>query len=100
MLRLQTCRATMISFAVAGLFPISALAATSHPDCDVSPPMADEKAADVAGSKSVPTLTQRLATCGSVLDPPAVGDPDIVEPTPKTRDPINIHPETPQGKRP
>jgi hypothetical protein len=35
-----------------------------------------------------------------VLDPPAVGDPDIVEPTPPIGDPMNIHPGAPGEIRP
>lgn len=46
------------------------------------------------------TFSQRLSTCGSVLDPPAVGDPDIVEPAPRIVDPMNIHPGTPEPIRP
>lgn len=46
------------------------------------------------------TLSERLATCGSVLDPPAVGDPDIVEPAPGIGDPMNIHPSAPDDARP
>lgn len=45
-------------------------------------------------------LSQRLATCGSVLEPPPVGDPDIVEPAPRVGDPMNIHPRTPDEIRP
>lgn len=46
------------------------------------------------------SLSKRLATCGSVLDPPPVGDPDLVEPAPRIGDPMNIHPEAPDRIRP
>jgi hypothetical protein len=73
-------------------------------DCRLTPP--PDTTPDSTMSDNVPdsttttdSLTDRLTTCGSVLDPPAVGDPDIVEPTPPIDDDMNIHPDAP-GARP
>lgn len=45
------------------------------------------------------SLSEKLATCGSVLNPPAVGDRDIVQPAPAIDDPLAIHPRDPQLKK-
>jgi hypothetical protein len=76
-------------------------AATMRDDCRADPPAvapdnSPEAPSDVAGQ----TLSDQLASCGSVLDPPPVGDPDIVEPTPPVDDPINIYPTPPDAIRP
>lgn len=104
MSRTRIVHALAVALAVGGFVPTPSVAA-SDPNCDVDRPAVPKDAGDPNNSSAgrTPggkTLTERLATCGSVLDPPAVGDPDIVEPTPRTRDPINLHPETPQGDRP
>lgn len=77
-----------------------ALAAGVQDDCRLTPPPTitpDTTMSDTVpdGSTATDTLTDRLATCGSVLDPPAVGDPDIVEPTPPVGDDMNLHPDAP-----
>lgn len=98
--RTRAIPAAILALAVAGLSPAASFAA-SQGDCEVQHPSART---DEGKSNTVPpagqTLSRKLATCGSVLDPPAVGDPNIVEPTPKTDDPINLHPGTRQGNRP
>lgn len=75
-------------------------AAGVQDDCRLTPP--PDTTPDTTMSDNVPdsttatdTLSDRLATCGSVLDPPTVGDPDIVEPTPPMDDDMNIHPDPP-----
>ena len=45
------------------------------------------------------SLSDQLATCGSVLNPPGVGDPDVVQPAPEIDDPMAIHPQDPQLKK-
>jgi hypothetical protein len=90
----------------AGLILVAATLATPvfaagvQDDCRLTPP--PDTTPDTTMSDNVPdsvtgtdTLTDRLATCGSVLDPPAVGDADIVEPTPPVGDDMNIHPDAP-----
>ena len=88
----------------AATFASPAFAAGVQDDCRLTPP--PDTAPDTTMSDNVPdsstatdTLTERLTTCGSVLDPPAVGDPDIVEPTPPIGDDMNLHPDAP-GARP
>lgn len=85
---------------VAATFATPAFAAGVQDDCRLTPP--PDTTPDSTMSDNVPdstastdTLTDRLATCGSVLDPPAIGDPDIVEPTPPVGDDMNIHPDAP-----
>lgn len=89
---------------VAATMAMPASAAGVQDDCRVTPPpdtspdtaMSDNSSDSTA---SEDTLTDKLATCGSVLDPPPVGDADIVEPTPPIDDDMNIHPNAP-GVRP
>lgn len=80
------------------------LAAQPSEDCAAPQPSIKTPGATVtdtpAPDRGDLTLSQRLATCGSVLDPPAVGDPDIVEPAPRIGDPMNIHPGAPDPVRP
>lgn len=85
---------------VATVLAMPASAAGVQDDCRLTPP--PDTSPDTTMSDNVPdstgstdTLTDRLATCGSVLDPPKVGDPDIVEPTPPIGDDMNIHPDAP-----
>lgn len=68
-----------------------------RPDADVPGSATTESAPDDLASQS---LSRKLATCGSVLDPPPVGDPDIIEPAPRIGDPMNIHPRVPEDARP
>jgi hypothetical protein len=95
---LPTIGAGLVLVAVTLATP--AFGAGVQDDCRLTPP--PDTTPDTTMSDNVPdsaltadTLTDRLATCGSVLDPPAVGDPDIVEPTPPVGDDINIHPDAP-----
>lgn len=80
------------------------LAAQPTDDCAAPQPSIKTPGATVtdtpAPDRGDLTLSQRLATCGSVLDPPAVGDPDIVAPAPRIGDPMNIHPSAPEEIRP
>jgi hypothetical protein len=80
-----------------------ALAAGVQDDCRLTPPpdtTPDSTMSDTMpdSSTTTNTLTDRLTTCGSVLDPPAVGDPDIVEPTPPVGDDMNLHPDAPSAR--
>lgn len=75
---------------------VPTLAATVGDDCSFLPPPVERP--DVVkrpGDVPADALTQRLTTCGSVINPPAVGDPDIVTPTPPVDDDINVHPDAP-----
>ena len=67
------------------------------PDADVPGSATTESAPDDLASQS---LSRRLAACGSVLEPPPVGDPDIIEPAPRIGDPMTIHPRVPEDIRP
>lgn len=77
-----------------------AFAAGVQDDCGLTRPpaitpdttMSDDVPGDIT---TADTLTRRLAACGSVLDPPAVGDRDIVAPTPSAGDDMNLHPDAP-----
>ena len=86
---------TGLALALVGLLA-PASAAGPHNDCDAARPQAE-----LPGTSAMPdaandgTLTEKLATCGSVLNPPPLGDADIVEPTPPVGDDINIHPDAP-----
>ena len=72
-------------------------------DCNaVRPPVAgpDTDSGDAQpGAVPHDSLSDKLATCGSVFNPPAVGDPDIVQPAPDIDDPLAIHPQNPQLKK-
>jgi len=82
----------------------SVLAAQPTEDCAAPQPSIKTPGATVtdtpAPDRGDLTLSERLSTCGSVLDPPTVGDPDIVEPAPRIGDPMNIHPSAPEAIRP
>jgi hypothetical protein len=85
----------------AAAFITPAFPAGVQDDCRLTPP--PDTTPDSTMSDNVPdstsnTLTDRLTTCGSVLDPPAVGDPDIVEPTPSVGDDMNLHPDAPSAR--
>ena len=72
-------------------------------DCNaVRPPVArpDIDPGDVQ-PRVVPrdSLSDQLATCGSVLNPPAVGDTDVIQPAPDIDDPLAIHPQDPRLKK-
>lgn len=74
-----------------------AIAAGVQDDCRLAPPPGTTTDSTMSDNEpdSTDTLTDKLATCGSVLDPPTVGDPDIVEPTPPIGDDMNIKPDAP-----
>lgn len=79
-------------------------AQTADPgDCNaVRPPVAgpDMDSGDAQpGVIPHDSLSDQLATCGSVLNPPAVGDADVVRPAPAIDDPLAIHPQDPQLKK-
>ncbi|MBX9456284.1 MAG: hypothetical protein KL863_09825 [Rhizobium sp.] len=80
-----------------------AFAASPAVDCDTLPPQADvpgSATTDQAPNQATDdTLTERLATCGSVLDPPAIGDRDMVEPAPRIGRDMNLHPQAPAGQQ-
>jgi len=101
-MRILDIRAGLVLVAVT--FATPAFAAGVQDDCRLTPP--PDTTPDTTMSDNMPdsttttdTLTERLATCGSVLDPPPVGDADIVEPAPPIGDDMNIHPDAP-GVRP
>jgi hypothetical protein len=76
-------------------------AAATQGDCDVKRPQAEMPGSTTEAPPNEATgdsLTEKLATCGSVLNPPPVGDIDIVEPTPPVGDDINIHPDAPAAR--
>lgn len=85
-------------------FAVPASAAGVQDDCRLTPP--PDTTPDTTMSDTVPdsstntadTLSERLTTCGSVLNPPVVADPDIVEPAPPTGDDMNLHPEPPVAR--
>lgn len=72
-------------------------------DCDALPPQAEvpgSATTDQAPNAATDdTLTERLATCGSVLDPPAIGDREMVEPAPSIGRDMNLHPNAPAGQQ-
>jgi hypothetical protein len=86
----------------AAILVTPAFAAGVQDDCRLTPP--PDTTPDSTMSDNVPdsstattnSLTDRLTTCGSVLDPPSVGDPDIVEPAPPVGDDMNLHPDAPE----
>jgi len=45
------------------------------------------------------SLSDQLASCGSVLNPPPVGDTDVIQAAPDIDDPLAIHPQDPQLKK-
>ena len=89
------------------VLPVVALTATAHAqvssrpgDCQsvrppVEAPNTDPLAPDSGAIVQRDMLTNQLATCGSVLAPPPVGDPDVVQPAPAIDDPMAIHPANP-----
>ena len=90
-------------FLVAATLVTPAFAAGVQDDCRLTPPpdtTPDSTMSDSAPDSTITTdtLTDRLATCGSVLDPPEVGDPDIVEPAPRIGDDMNINPDPPPAR--
>lgn len=97
----------MISIAAAVVTVLAGAAAhaqTVDPgDCNaVTPPaVGPEMDSGDAQPDVIPhdSLSDQLATCGSVLNPPAVGDPDVVLPAPAIDDPLTIHPQDPQLKK-
>jgi len=71
-------------------------------DCNAAmPPVASpDTDKDDAQPGMVPhdSLSDQLAACGSVLDPPPVGDADVIQPAPDIDDPLAIHPKDPELK--
>lgn len=84
------------------LATLASPAVATQNDCDAERPKAEQPGAATTetapGDKSADTLTDKLATCGSVLNPPPLGDADIVEPTPPVDDDINVHPDAPAAR--
>lgn len=72
-------------------------------DCNaVTPPVAgpDTDPGEVqSGVVPRDSLSDQLATCGSVLNPPPMGDTDVLRPAPAIDDPLAIHPQDPQLKK-
>lgn len=87
-----------LALALAALVSPASAAATQN-DCYAQRPQAEMPGSttrdNAPGEATTDTLTEKLATCGSVLNPPPLGDTDIVEPTPPVGDDINIHPDAP-----
>lgn len=88
---------------VAATLVTPAFAASVQDDCRLTPPPGttpDSTMSDNVPDSTTTTdaLTDRLATCGSVLDPPAEGDPDIIEPAPPIGDDMNINPDPPSAR--
>lgn len=84
-------------------FAVAPAMADATEDCAARPPANQPGAATMDVDPADPgkqALTEKLTACGSVLDPPKVGDPDIVEPAPHVGDPININPTAPDAKQP
>ena len=96
--------ALALSAVAAALLAVGhASAQTPRPeDCNAMPPDIEGPNVDVPGGQpdtdAGENLTDRLATCGSVLDPPPVGDPDVVQPAPAIDDPMSIHPSDPNQR--
>jgi hypothetical protein len=94
-----------LATAILALFAGTAsYAQTADPgDCDAAkPPVAGpDKDSGDAQPGVVPhdSLSDQLATCGSVLNPPPIGDSDVVQPAPAIDDPMAIHPRDPQLKK-
>lgn len=84
------------SFALA-LAVMASLAAAAENDCNADRSAAEVpgSATDVPGTGTSDTLTEKLATCGSVLTPPPLGDTDIIEPAPPVGEDMNINPDSP-----
>ena len=89
----KTIRAILTGAATAAvLFAGTTAYAQSDPtDCKAERPPADSRA-DALQAQPGESLSDELATCGSVLDPPPVGDPDVVQPAPSVDDPMVIQP--------
>ena len=72
-------------------------------DCNAArPPVVDshkDSGDALPGTAPQDSLTDQLATCGSVLNPPAIGDTDVIQPAPAIDDPMAIHPQDPQLKK-
>ena len=87
-------RAILTGAATAAVFlaGVAAHAQSDPTDCKAERPPENSRddALEVEPGES---LSDELATCGSVLDPPPVGDPDVVQPAPQVDDPIVIQPD-------
>jgi hypothetical protein len=98
----------MVTIAAAAIIALlggtASHAQTADPgDCNAAKPPVEgsDKHAGKAQNDAAPhdSLSDQLATCGSVLNPPAVGDGDVVQPAPAIDDPLAIHPQDPQLKK-
>ena len=87
-------RAILTGAATVAVFFAGVVAhAQSDPtDCKAERPPANSQE-DALETEPGESLSDELATCGSVLDPPPVGDPDVVQPAPQVDDPIVIQPD-------
>ncbi|UVC10466.1 hypothetical protein IHQ71_07650 [Rhizobium sp. TH2] len=98
-------RTIPIAVVIAALFAGTASYAqtVNSSDCDAAmPPLTglDKDSGDAqAGIVPHDSLSDQLATCGSVLNPPAIGDTDFIQPAPAIDDPMAIHPRDPQLKK-
>jgi hypothetical protein len=100
----KTCANPIAAAAILTLFAgAAAYAQTVDPDCKAARPPAVGSDMDSGDAQpgTIPheSLSDQLATCGSVLNPPAIGDPDVVQPAPAIDDPMTIHPRDPQLKK-
>jgi hypothetical protein len=98
-------RTLPIAVAIFTLFAGTAsYAQTANPDaCNAERPSVNGPDMDPGDAQPgvVPhdSLSDQLATCGSVLNPPVIGDADVVQPAPAIDDPMAIHPQDPQLKK-
>ena len=87
-----------VAAACIALMGVAGTAHAAGEDCDAMPPRVETPGSTtevIPGGATNDTLTEKLATCGSVLTPPPLGDADIVAPTPPVGDDMNIHPDAP-----
>lgn len=97
--------AVTLGLAISAALFVSSAAGAQTPvpqDCNATPP--DIQSPSGGATDAEPegaardSLTDQLATCGSVLNPPPVGDGDVVQPAPAIDDPMAIHPSDPTGE--
>lgn len=96
--RLSSVLAALSVLAMATALPAKAqTTATPSPQaeadkCVARPDQDPQRQQPDAQGQTTPTTTQKLANCDSVLRPPAVGDPEMVEPAPPVGDTPVIKP--------
>jgi hypothetical protein len=100
MRNLKNASAVAAIMLVAGGLTAAGPAGAAGTDCRVQPPADAGTAHGDAPKDTSDHLSDKLATCGSVINPPPVGDREIVEPAPSVGDPINLHPTAPDTRRP